>query len=102
MPETVRTLTPFPTIAVRCDHPGVVLSVDGVLDDRASDLLTEVVRAALVAVGRAHRIHVDLSRARPGAVPRIVRQLERAGATVTRSRRTRAVPEAPAPPGRPA
>lgn len=80
--------TPFPTIAVRCESPGVVLTVDGTLDERASDLLAEVVRAALVAVRRASRIHVDLSRTVPGSstLPRVLQQLERAGATITRSR----------------
>ena len=77
-----------PTIEVRCDAPGVVLSVDGRLDERSTDLLTEAVNAALVAVRRASRIHVDLSRTRPGSVPlpRMLRRLEQAGATVTRPR----------------
>lgn len=77
----------FPRIAVRCAPPGVVLSIEGRLDERASDLLAEVVSAALVAVQRASRIRVDLSRATLGspALPRVLRKLERAGATVTRS-----------------
>lgn len=93
-PDGVRSPTGSPTIEVRCDRPGVVLAVDGPLDDRAFDLLGEVVRAALVTVGRAHRIHVDLSRARPvsGPLPRIVRQLERAGATITRAPEGDALP----------
>lgn len=93
MPDATRTAGSFPTIAVRCEQPGVVLTVDGRLDERAADLLGEVVRAALLAVRRASRIHIDLSRAEPvpAGLPRVLRQLERAGATITRSRRSAAV-----------
>jgi hypothetical protein len=72
-------------ICIRSDGPGVVLEVRGDLDDAAGELLTEVVRAALVSVRRAHRIHLDLSAVSSPLtrLPRIARQLERAGALVT-------------------
>lgn len=77
--------TPLPTISVRGSPGGVVLAVNGLLDARASDLLAEVARAALVAVKRASRIHVDLTAARLNGddPPRVIRQLVRAGAQVS-------------------
>jgi hypothetical protein len=92
--EVANSSASSPTIAVRCAQSGVVLSIDGPLDERASDLLGEVVDAALAAVRRASRIHVDLSRARTvaGALPRVLHRLEQAGATVTRSRADDAAP----------
>lgn len=58
--------------------------MDGLLDTRATDLLTEVARAALIAVKRASRIHLDLTAAHVTRhdPPRVVRRLEQAGASV--------------------
>lgn len=83
-----------PTISIRCESPGVVLAVRGGLDSSACELLGEVVRAALVAVRHATRIHLDLSGVSnaPERLPRLVRRLERAGATVTRPRKAAAAP----------
>lgn len=72
-------------IAIRSEPPGLVLLVRGSLDPSASELLREVVRAAIVAVGRAARIHLDLSLVSPAPerLPRLVRRLEGAGVVVT-------------------
>lgn len=85
MEQTIAPPASDPAIAIRCEPPGVVLLVRGSLDSSASELLREVVRAALVTVGRAARIHLDLSLVSPAPerLPRLVRQLERAGAVVT-------------------
>ncbi len=60
--------------------------VRGGLDPAACELLRDVVKAALVAVGYANRIRLDLSRVAPvpERLPRFVRRLERAGAVVTK------------------
>jgi hypothetical protein len=85
---------PTPTISVRCTSSGIALTVEGDVDRRGGELLAEVVRAALVAVGRARRIQVDLTRAGMATgVPRVLRQLERAGATI----RSPAAAPAPTP-----
>jgi len=73
-------------VVVRCEPPGIVLVVRGGLDAATCELLREVVNAALVAVGYANRIRLDLSRVTPAPdrLPRLVRRLERAGAAITR------------------
>jgi hypothetical protein len=101
IPGRVVTNADSHVITVRCERPGVVLAVRGCLDHQARELLAEVVRAALVAVGRASRIHLDLSEVSPpmGQPPRIVEQLERAGAKVTVPAGARSAPsERPARP----
>jgi hypothetical protein len=71
-------------ISVHTGPPGLVLRVQGTLDERGAQLLGEVARAALVTMKRAGKIHVDLGRARAVcSVPRIVTRLARAGALVT-------------------
>lgn len=72
-------------ISVSTRAPGVVLAVHGPLDEHGCDLLAEVVRAALLTVKRANRIHLDLREVWPSppTPPRIVRRLVRAGARVT-------------------
>jgi hypothetical protein len=86
----------YHAIVIRCEPPGVVLVVRGSLEASACELLREVVRAALVAVRRATRIHLDLSSVSPvpKRLPRIVRALERAGATVTTPRAETSEPAA--------
>ena len=83
--HSFRRSTPPPTISVRGRRPGVVIVVDGILGERGAQLLEEVLQAALVAVGHAHHIHVDVRRlltdGRP--LPSILPQLQRAGASVT-------------------
>jgi hypothetical protein len=73
------------TLSVSSESPGIVIRVRGHLDDTSEELLREVVRAALVTMRRADRVHLDLrSLERNGAeLPRIVRRMARAGAIVT-------------------
>jgi hypothetical protein len=71
-------------ISIHTAPPGLVLQVRGTLDDRGSELLGEVARAALITMRRARRIHVDLAHVRAVCgVPRVINRLARAGAMVT-------------------
>ena len=78
------SITPS-TISVRTRREGIVIVVDGRFDERGADLLDEVLQAALAAVGRPHRIDVDMSHALVAGRPQspTLRHLQRTGATVT-------------------
>ena len=94
MREQSRATAPSSTISVRGDGPGVVLVVDGRLDDRGAELLAEVVRAALVSVRRTDRIRIDVSGMDQGVgpPPEVLRRLERTGAKIVGLASTPLVP----------